>query len=71
MAEIMTRFGMMDEAALQKTETRSEDADGFYHVTTWRRWSDGEIAKQGSHVTLKKGIDIGALAGLSPVANGA
>ena len=60
MALITTTKGEMDESLLEKKEG-SVDNDNEY--TTWvEYWHEGELVHRFVHVTLKKALELGAVA---------
>ena len=60
MALITTTKGDMDESLLEKKEG-FVDNDNEY--TTWvEYWHEGELVHRSVHVTLKKALELGAVA---------
>ena len=60
MALITTTKGEMDESLLEKKEG-AVDNDTEY--TTWvEYWHEGELVHRSVHVTLKKALELGAVA---------
>lgn len=60
MAIVTTTKGEMDEALLEKKEGYV-DNDNEY--TTWvEYWHEGELVHRSVHVTLKKALELGAVA---------
>ena len=60
MALITTTKGEMDEALLEKKEGSIENDNEY---TTWvEYWHEGELVHRSVHVTLKKALELGAVA---------